>query len=291
MLKSMTGFGRGEIRKNGFYINVEIKTVNHRFLDVVYRLPKLLSGLEDRIRNVITNNILRGRVEVNIFFETYDRSINTLEVDKSLLNQYFEIIKYIKQNYLPDENIKVRDILLFPEIIKVKSVDINLNEVWEVLKSALIDSINNLVDMRIREGIKLHNDICKNLDILNEISDKIEKRSSLMIDTYRDKLRSRIEELTNGDFDQYRLMTEVALMADRISIAEEITRLKSHIIQFKTSMESNHPVGKKLDFITQEMNREVNTIGAKSIDLEISNSVIDSKHEIEKIREQVQNIE
>lgn len=291
MIKSMTGFGRGEVKNRGFYINVEIKSVNHRFLDIIYRLPKPISSLEDRIRNMLTDRISRGRFEVNVVFEIYDKSINMLEIDNGLLEQYIDIFKYAKSHFGLSGDIKVSDILMLPDIIKIKNIDMNLEEVWDVLKIALEESINNLIDMRIKEGIKLYNDITCRLDAIEKIIDDIGKMSSVVIDEYRKKLESRIQELVTEKVDPNRIMTEIAIIADRSCIAEEVTRLKCHIAQFRESVESNYPVGKKLDFITQEMNREANTIGSKSLNYEISKNVIELKNEIEKIREQVQNIE
>lgn len=291
MVKSMTGFGRGEIKDKGFYINIEIKSVNHRFLDIIYRLPKPISSLEDRIRNMLTDRISRGRLEINVVFEMHDKSINELEIDMELLKQYIDIFSFAKSNFELSGDIKINDILMLPDVIKIKNTDVDLEEVWDVLKVALEESINNLIDMRIKEGIKLYNDIISRLDAMEEIINDIDKMSYTVIDGYRKKLESRIQELVNENVDPNRIMTEIAIIADRSCIAEEVTRLKCHIAQFRESVESNYPVGKKLDFITQEMNREANTIGSKSLNYEISKNIIELKNEIEKIREQVQNIE
>ncbi|SNX55604.1 YicC/YloC family endoribonuclease [Thermoanaerobacterium sp. RBIITD] len=291
MIKSMTGFGRGEVRKGGFYICIEIKTLNHRFLDIALKLPRQLNGLEERIRATIAKYIKRGRVEINVVFEPYEKGINILDLDNDLLEQYFKILESIKVNYASSESIKISDLLSLPDIIKVKNTDLDVDEVWVTFEKALSEGIKNLIDMRVKEGIKLKNDIINRLDILNNFIDKIEERSPIVVQEYKSKLETRIKELTNGNIDQSRFLTEVAIMADRTSITEEITRLRSHINQFKSSLDSDMPIGKKLDFITQEMNREVNTIGSKSMDIEITNGVIELKDQIEKIREQVQNIE
>jgi uncharacterized protein (TIGR00255 family) len=287
----MTGYGRGEISENGFHICVEIKTLNHRFLDVSLRLPKPLSGLEDKLRLRIADSIKRGRVEINVSLETYEKSLDVLELNSDLLNQYVTILKTIKDKFALSDDIKVSDILSLSGIIEIKNADIDVDNVWATLDKALSIGIKNLIDMRVSEGIKLKDDIMNRLDILSNIIDKIEMRGPIVIKEYKKKLEARIKELTGDDFDQNRFLTEVAIMADRTSIAEEITRLRSHISQFRNSLDSDMPIGKKLDFLTQEMNREANTIGSKSMDLDIVNGVIELKDQIEKIREQVQNIE
>ncbi|ADL69043.1 YicC domain protein [Thermoanaerobacterium thermosaccharolyticum DSM 571] len=291
MIKSMTGYGRGEISENGFHICVEIKTLNHRFLDVSLRLPKPLSGLEDKLRLRIADSIKRGRVEINVSLETYEKSLDVLELNSDLLNQYVTILKTIKDKFALSDDIKVSDILSLSGIIEIKNADIDVDNVWATLDKALSIGIKNLIDMRVSEGIKLKDDIMNRLDILSNIIDKIEMRGPIVAKEYKKKLEARIKELTGDDFDQNRFLTEVAIMADRTSIAEEITRLRSHISQFRNSLDSDMPIGKKLDFLTQEMNREANTIGSKSMDLDIVNGVIELKDQIEKIREQVQNIE
>ncbi|MGF7399734.1 YicC family protein [Thermoanaerobacterium thermosaccharolyticum] len=291
MIKSMTGYGRGEISENGFHICVEIKTLNHRFLDVSLRLPKPLSGLEDKLRLRIADSIKRGRVEINVSLETYEKSLDVLELNSDLLNQYVTILKTIKDKFALSDDIKVSDILSLSGIIEIKNADIDVDNVWATLDKALSIGIKNLIDMRVSEGIKLKDDIMNRLDILSNIIDKIEMRGPIVAKEYKKKLEARIKELTGDDFDQNRFLTEVAIMADRTSIAEEITRLRSHISQFRNSLDSDMPIGKKLDFLTQEMNREANTIGSKSMDLNIVNGVIELKDQIEKIREQVQNIE
>ncbi|AEF17432.1 Conserved hypothetical protein CHP00255 [Thermoanaerobacterium xylanolyticum LX-11] len=291
MIKSMTGFGRGEANENGFHVLTEIKSLNHRFLDLSVKLPKVLSGLEDRIRLKIGESIKRGRVEINISLEAYEKSLDSLELNYDLLNQYINIIHDLKKSVNLTDDIKLSDILSIPGIIDVKSVNVDIDNVWTVVEKALDMSIKNLIDMRVLEGIKLKDDIINRLDMLSGIIDKIEERGPAVINEYKKKLETRINELIGGELDQNRFLTEVAVMADKTSISEEITRLRSHISQFRFSLDSSMPVGKKLDFLTQEMNREANTIGSKSTDLIIINGVIELKDQIEKIREQVQNIE
>ncbi|KHO62621.1 TIGR00255 family protein [Thermoanaerobacter sp. YS13] len=290
MIKSMTGYGRGEIKEKGYYITVEIKSLNHRFLDINCRMNKLLSGLEEKVREFVSKQIERGRIELNIGFEVYEKSINVIEIDESLLSEYLRVFTDIKSKFELEGFIKVSDLVYLPEVIKVKNDDLDLEEIWELLKLPLGEAINNLIDMRNKEGIKLYVDVVNRIDKISDIVKEIEDLSFVMVEDYRKRLEQRIKEL-GVDIDHNRMSMEIAIIADKSCIAEEITRLKSHIIQFKDSLEEEGSVGKKLDFIVQEMNREANTIASKSIDYRISSKVIDLKNEIEKIREQVQNIE
>ncbi|SHE56853.1 TIGR00255 family protein [Thermoanaerobacter uzonensis DSM 18761] len=290
MIKSMTGYGRGEIKEKGYYITVEIKSLNHRFLDINCRMNKLLSGLEEKVREFVSKQIARGRIELNIGFEVYERSINVIEIDESLLSEYLRVFTDIKSKFELEGFIKVSDLVYLPEVIKVKNDDLDLEEIWKLLKLPLSEAINNLIDMRNKEGIKLYDDVVNRIDKISNIVKEIEDLSFVMVEDYRKRLEQRIKEL-GVDIDHNRMAMEIAIIADKSCIAEEITRLKSHIIQFKDSLEEEGSIGKKLDFIVQEMNREANTIASKSIDYRISSKVIDLKNEIEKIREQVQNIE
>ncbi|MBE3592749.1 MAG: YicC family protein [Thermoanaerobacter sp.] len=290
MIKSMTGYGRGEIKEKGYYITVEIKSLNHRFLDINCRMNRLLSGLEEKVREFVSKQIERGRIELNIGFEVYERSINVIEIDENLLSEYLRVFTDVKSKFELEGFIKVSDLVYLPEIIKVKNDDLDLEEIWELLKLPLSEAINNLIDMRNKEGIKLYDDVVNRIYKISDIVKEIEDLSFIMIEDYRKRLEERIREL-GMDIDSNRMAMEIAIIADKSCIAEEITRLKSHIIQFKDSLKEEGSIGKKLDFIVQEMNREANTIASKSIDYRISNKVIDLKNEIEKIREQVQNIE
>ncbi|MBT1279689.1 YicC/YloC family endoribonuclease [Thermoanaerobacter sp. CM-CNRG TB177] len=290
MIKSMTGYGRGEIKEKGYYITVEIKSLNHRFLDINCRMNKLLSGLEEKVREFVSKQIARGRIELNIGFEVYERSITVIEIDENLLSEYLRVFTDVKSKFELEGFIKVSDLVYLPEVIRVKNEDLDLEEIWELLKLPLGEAINNLIDMRNKEGIKLYDDIVNRMGKISDIVKEIEDLSFVMVEDYRKRLEQRIKEL-GVDIDPNRMAMEIAIIADKSCIAEEITRLKSHIVQFKDSLKEEGSIGKKLDFIVQEMNREANTIASKSIDYRISNKVIDLKNEIEKIREQVQNIE
>ncbi|HHW56474.1 MAG TPA: YicC family protein [Clostridia bacterium] len=290
MIKSMTGYGRSEIREEGYAITVEIKSLNHRFLDINCRMNKLLSGLEERVREFVSRRLERGRIELNIGFETYEKSINLIEIDEFLLHEYLRVFSDVKTKFELEGFIQVSDLVYLPEVIRVKNEELNLDEIWELLKVPLGEAIDKLIDMRHKEGIKLYDDVLSRLEKISEMVKEIEDLSFVMVEDYRKRLEQRIKEL-GVDVDPVRMAMEIALIVDKSCITEEITRLKSHINQFRDSLKEEGSIGKKLDFILQEMNREANTIASKSIDYRISNKVIDLKNEIEKIKEQVQNIE
>lgn len=293
MLKSMTGFGRGENQDGIHNFNVEIKTVNHRYNDIVVRMPKHLNYLEENIKSLIKEKISRGRVEVYVGLEYIDESNLNIVVDMPLARAYkSELDRIINELNIRDE-VKLSHMLALPEIIKKERKEIEEDIVWECLKISLETALDNLIDMRIKEGLMLKKDMESKISKIGENLIEIENRSPLVVIEYKEKLKARIDELLDGDLDidEDRLNSEIAFFADKADINEEIVRLKSHSNQFLNSLNENEPVGRKLDFILQEMNREINTIGSKSEDLIISNCVVNIKSELEKIREQVQNVE
>ncbi|MGB9808563.1 MAG: YicC/YloC family endoribonuclease [Caldanaerobacter sp.] len=290
MIKSMTGYGRSEIQDKGYKVSVEVRSLNHRFLDINLRINKLLSGLEERVREFVGEKIKRGRVDLSINFDVYDKTLNFIKIDYPLLEEYLKAFSEVKSKFSLEGSITVHDLINLPEVIKLENEEVNLEEVWEVLERALEDALKKLVNMRISEGKKLYVDVAKRLEKITRIVERVEDLSSTMVEDYQRRLEQRIKEL-GVEVEPMRIAMEVALIADRACITEEITRLKSHISQFESSLEEEEPVGKKLDFILQEMNREANTIASKAIDYRISKEVINLKDEIEKIREQIQNIE
>ncbi len=293
MMKSMTGFGRGEANDSERQFIVEIRSVNHKFNDIIVRLPKKFTYLEENIRNLIKDKVKRGRVEVYVAFENIGESDTIISVNQSLAEQYIQCFKTIKDEFDIIDDISVSLLAKFPDVLKVAPKEEDEQAVWCCLKEAVIKALEMLMNMRITEGMKLAEDICKRCDYIVKIVDQIEDHAPQVVSEYQIKLRERIHELLedNIDIDENRLGMEVALFADKSNITEEIVRLRSHISQLKKSIGVNDPVGRKLDFIIQEMNRETNTIGSKVSDLEITNYVVDLKSELEKIREQVQNIE
>lgn len=293
MIKSMTGFGIGESFTERYYFNVEIKTVNHRYSDIVIRMPKYLNFLEDNIKARIKDKINRGRVEVYIKLGYIDEAGKDIKIDLQLAKVYKDkLVELIDELQIKDD-IKLSDILSVPEIIQIESKEIDNDSIWDDLKIALEIALESVMSMRINEGIELKKDMEKQLLNVQELVEKIEYRAPLVITEYKNKLKERIEELLEEDFnvDEDRLNYEIVFFADKSDITEEVTRFKSHIKQFLNCLIDEDVVGRKLDFLIQEMNREVNTIGSKSSDIDICNFVVDIKSGLEKIREQVQNIE
>jgi len=293
MIKSMTGFGRGEYSVNGREYVVEIKTINHRYLDINIRLPRQYSFFEDYTRKTISKTISRGKVDVNIQFNNFGSELKQLSFDEKLIKMYLDEAVLLEEKFGIKNDLSFCRSLQLPEVLKVEA-DENEEELIKEFSSALNNALNKLKEMREIEGDNLKNDLSKKCDNLLIILSKIEEKSEFIVNEYKAKLQERVNELLkdiNVKIDETRLATEVAIFADKASVDEETVRFKSHVNQLKNTLELDEPIGKKLDFIVQEMNRETNTIGSKANNLEISKSVIELKNEIEKIREQIQNIE
>lgn len=291
MIRSMTGYGRENISKNDREYQIEIKSVNHRYLDISVKMPRQLSYLEDAIKKEISSKVKRGKIDVFITFNNNSLEGRTIKINTELAHAYIAELKKLseKENILSD--IQVTEISKYPDVLNIQNEqddDKLKEEVIEVLN----DAIDNFINMRQVEGIKISEDLLKRLDYIQEKVKEISKLSTGLIEEYVVKLETRIKEiLKDQEIDKQRLAQEVVIYADKCSVEEEITRLNSHILQFKNLLNSDEAVGKKLDFIVQEMNRETNTIGSKANNLDITNRVIDLKTEIENIREQIQNIE
>lgn len=293
MIKSMTGFGRGESSDGVHSFSVEIKTVNHRYNDIIVKMPKYLLFLEEKVKKHIKEYINRGRVEVYINLEYLADSNIEVNVNIPLALAYKRELENLINQLEIGDDISLTHLLTLPEVIKTERKDVDEDVVWGCLSQALEIALENVVNMRKKEGIELKKDIEIQLRKLESLIDKIEKRAPQVVMEYKEKLKERISELMDedADLDEERLNFEVVLFADKSDINEEVVRFKSHIKQFYMSLEQDEAVGRKLDFLIQEMNREVNTIGSKANDLEIINDVMDIKAQLEKIREQVQNIE
>ncbi|NLY67789.1 MAG: YicC family protein [Tissierellia bacterium] len=293
MIKSMTGFGRGEFSNGTYAFNIEIKTVNHRYNDIIVRMPKHLNYLEEKIKRLIKKNISRGRVEIYVNMEYVTESPVEVHVDTSLAKSYKAALENLLSELGIEDKIGLEDVLTLEDIVKTERKEIDEDIIWECLSKALSIALENVMNMRKEEGSVLKEDIQCQLEKIESMLSKIEERAPFIVEEYRDKLRERIRELLDEEqgLDEERLNYEVVLFADKSDINEEIVRFKSHIRQFYKSMESKEPIGRKLDFLVQEMNREINTIGSKANDLIITNCVVDIKSELEKVREQIQNIE
>ena len=292
MIRSMTGYGKGSLNIEGREYQVEIKSVNHRYLDLNIKMPRTLSYLEESVKKQISEKIKRGKIDVFITFENNSQEGKNIKINKELAKIYINQLKELAQEENISSNIEVIDVAKFPDVltIKIDQEDEKIkNEIIQVTKEAT----NKIVEMKSIEGEKIAHDLIGRIERIERKIEEISKKSTGLIEEYVVKLEKRIKEILKTEqVDKTRLAQEVVIYADKCSIEEEITRLKSHIYQFKNLIaDNNETIGKKLDFIIQEMNRETNTIGSKANNLEITNGVIDIKTELEDIREQVQNIE
>ncbi len=289
----MTGFGRGEYRDEEFEIIVEMKSINHRYKDFFIKTPRQITMLEENIRKYISEKVSRGRIEINIKLNKGAIGDKTLSLNSKLAEEYVRSLKKLKDSFVEiTGEISLSLVSRFPDVITATENEVDLDTLWKKVSPALECATSALVNSREREGNTLKKDFEMRLAYINEMLSKAEKRAPIVSQDYRARLEDKVKEYTDSiEVDESRLLSEVAIFADRVSIDEEITRLKSHINRFNTIIEETEPVGRKLDFLIQEMNREINTIGSKANDIEISNCVVDMKSELEKMREQVQNIE
>lgn len=291
MIKSMTGYGKGTLTKNQKEYQVEIKSVNHRYLDISVKMPKVLSYLEETVKKEIATKVKRGKIDVFITFQNNMAEGKEIKINTEIAKIYIDELKKLAKQEEISANIEVTEISKFPDVLTIQN-----NQEDETIKLELLETlrqaIDDLVQMRTIEGKKMAQDLLTRIKAIQENVKQISSLSTGLIEEYVVKLEGRIKELLkNQEVDQARLVQEVVIYADKCSVEEEITRLKSHISQFERLLNSEEAIGKKLDFIIQEMNRETNTIGSKANNLEITNDVIDVKTELENIREQIQNIE
>ena len=291
MIKSMTGYGKANLEKTERTYQIEIKSVNHRYLDISIKMPKAISYLEEDIKKCISKKIQRGKIDVFVTFENNSAEGKNIKINTEIAKMYIEQLKKLAESENILSNIEVTDISKYPDVLTIQNnqdEDTIKNELMEVTKNA----VNQIIEMKEKEGEKIAEDLTRRLEEIQKKILEISTLSTGLIQEYVVKLKTRVQELLqNQEIDEARLAQEVVIYADKCSVEEEITRLNSHISQFKELLNSNTQIGKKLDFIIQEMNRETNTIGSKANNLEITNDVIDIKTEIENIREQVQNIE
>ncbi len=289
---SMTGYGRGEYKDGGVELCVEVKTVNNRYLDVAVRAPRIFTAFEDVIRSAVREKLTRGHADVFVSFSDKRRKERTIYLDEGAAQAYAEAARKIHSLFPDAENdFSVTNILRFPDVISQDEVSSADEECLNALKTALSSALDNLNAMRSAEGEKLEKDMLSRVDVIDGDVKEIEKRAPAVVENYKSKLDAKIRKiLESTEIDEARILTEVALFADKSNIDEEITRLHSHISQFKEICKEKL-VGRKLDFLVQEFNRETNTICSKSNDTAITKIALAMKNEIEKIREQVQNVE
>ena len=291
-MRSMTGFGRAKLEKNNRIYSIEIKSVNHKYSDISIKLPRSLNYLEDSIKKQISSKVARGKIDVFVTFENYSEQGKEVVINEELVEEYMEKFKLLAEKNNLSMNIPVTEITKLPDVLTLKETEEEEDTIQNELLECLEQAINNFVEMRTIEGNKIKEDLKARIDKVECDVQKISEYSTRLVQEYVVKLEERIKEILKTDVvDQNRLAQEIVIYSDKCSIEEELTRLKSHVIQFRELINKNEPVGKKLDFLIQEMNREVNTMGSKSGSIVITNCVIDLKTILEDIREQIQNIE
>lgn len=292
MIKSMTGFGRSEIVKGNRKISVEIKSVNHRYLEAGIKMPKKLNVFESRMRDLLKKFATRGKIDIFINYEDDSESQVNLKFNQNIADEYMAIFNNMSEKYNLKNDMTVGGLARFPEVITMDEVQEDEEELWHFIEEAMKAALEQFVNTRILEGENLKKDLLGKLDHMEELVAFVEKRSPEIMKEYRSKLESKVKELL-GDttIDESRIATEVIIYADKICVDEETVRLRSHIEHARKCLNEEGGIGRKMDFIAQEMNREANTTLSKANDIEISNAAIDLKTEIEKVREQIQNIE
>ena len=292
MVKSMTGYGRGETVLNGRTITVEIRSVNNRYLDCTVKLPRLYIFAEDAIKTRVQNSISRGKVDVFVTLDNAQTEQVVVSVNKPVADGYFAALNQLREQYGLTDNISLQLLTKFPDVLSVEKAPEDMESVAADICTAVDLALADFTQMREREGEKLAADVLDRAGTIKNLLTKVEERSPRTVSEYRAKLEARMRDvLNNTQIDESRILTEAAIFADKVAVDEETVRLRSHLAQLDTMLASGVPVGRKLDFLIQEFNREANTIGSKCTDLEISRHVVDIKAEIEKIREQIQNVE
>ncbi len=291
MIKSMTGYGKSSLSINSREYQVEIKTVNHKYIDVNIKMPRIISYLEEDVRKLVVSRIKRGKVDIQISFENYSKDGNDVKINTELAQIYIQSLRELAEAENLSSNIEVTEITKLPDVLTIKS-NLDENETKEELLQVVNEAIDKLIQMRKVEGEKISKDILDKIARIEQKNEEIFGLSTGLIEEYVVKLETRVKELLKTEeLDKSRLMQEVVIYADKCSVEEEVTRLRSHIYQLRQLINSEEPIGKKMDFLIQEMNRETNTIGSKANNLEITNIVVDIKTILEDIREQIQNIE
>lgn len=292
MLKSMTGYGREQRLVGNREILVEIRSVNHRYYEFNARLPRAYGYLEEKLKSFLNGKISRGKVEVSVSIFNQEGADACIEVNPIIANGYINALREANKELNLKDDITLTQIMRFPEVFTVKKVTEDEEEIWGAVKEVAQTALDKFVAMREIEGQKMKEDVESKLDYIEKVVGEIEVRSPMVTESYREKLTNKLKAvLEDKNIDEARIITEAAIFSEKTAVDEETVRLRSHISQFRKLVETDEPVGKKLDFIVQEMNREVNTTGSKCQDLTITQMVVNLKSEIEKIREQIQNIE
>ena len=292
MIRSMTGYGRAEALIGGRNILVEIRSVNHRYFEFSSRVPRAYGYLESRLKGFLQGKLSRGKVDVNVSIQTIEGTNANVQVNAELAKSYVDALRTLSEPLSLQDDLSLAPICRFSDIFTVSRETEDEDAIWADVLSVAEEAADRFVQMREAEGTKMREDVEGRLDFILSAVEKIEERSPKTVEEYRTRLYNKISEvLQNAQVDETRILTEAAIYAEKIAVAEETVRLRSHVAQFRSIMEQEGAVGRKLDFLIQEFNRETNTIGSKAQDIEIARIVVDVKSEIEKIREQIQNIE
>ena len=290
-LNSMTGFGRSRKETGGREMTVEVKSVNHRFLDIACRMPRSVSYLEETARSIISGQLVRGHIDVYVAYQNNRDDTKEIILDLPLASAYKTAFNQLREELKLDSSITIEDYIQIPGIIKVVEKEDDRAAIKSLFEETLSEALLQLTEMRKLEGMSLSRDLLLKLNRIEVLKEQIEKLAPSVIASYRTRLKARLTDLLAGNIDENRFETEVAIFADRCAIDEELVRLKSHIQQMRVLLDGDEAAGRKMDFLVQELNREINTIGSKASDGEIAKYVVEAKGEIEKFREQVQNLE
>ena len=304
VIRSMTGYGRAQKILNGRDILVEIRSVNHRYYEYSSRIPRTYNYIDEKLKALLKTGISRGKVEINVTISNIESRDTEIKLNKGLAEEYLKVLKdfgdemnekyvdYDKFNDYVEDDLTLSKLIKLPDIFTVQKTPDDEEQVWDDVKEVAEEALAKFVSMRETEGDKLRSDVLEKSEMILGMVGEVEKISPQTVENYRNKLYQKLSEILEGkDIDEQRIITEAAVFAEKIAVDEETVRLRSHISQLRDMLDSADPIGRKLDFIVQEMNREVNTIGSKAQDLNITKIVVDMKAEIEKIREQIQNIE
>ncbi len=292
MIKSMTGFGRVQETVDGMNVTVELRSVNHRYFEFTAKVPRTYGFLEEKLKTFTNSLVSRGKVECYVAVEQLEESETAVSVNASLAKGYVDALRQLSEMFDLSADISAAALSRYPDVLVLQKTAADEERIWNAVRSVAEKAVRRFIEMRETEGAKLKADILSRADTILEHVAFVEARSPQTVKEYNEKLKQRMEELLgNTQIDEQRLLTEAAIFADKIAVDEETVRLRSHISQLRTFMEADEPIGRKLDFLVQEINREANTIGSKAQDVEIAKRVIAIKAEVEKIREQVQNIE
>ena len=292
MIKSMTGFGRAEEVLNGRDILVEIRSVNHRYYEFSSRIPRAYGYIEEKLKSLLNGRIARGKTEVSVTVSSVEGKEAVIEVNEAIASGYVDALRKANEKLGLTDDITLSQMMRLPDIFTVRKVQDDEDQVWQDVKNVTEKALDNFVRMRETEGVRMKEDFLFRLENIEKMVSDVEVRSPEVNAAYRDRLYNKIKEvLADKNVDEARLLTEAAIFADKTAVDEETVRLRSHINQFRSMLELDEPVGRKLDFLIQEFNREANTIGSKAQDAKITKTVVELKSEIEKIREQIQNIE